>query len=280
MNIKNKILLITKGIFWTIAIAILVIGWLTLSGFNLYCAIFLTCSSESISWWSLFITLIGLPILFSQLYLLRKTIIETIKEPRIEIGLLPEPIDNEVVFNKKPLPTKQVFDLKYLQDIRDNPSQSAILTADTIFPLRLVVANSGNNVAQQIKIKVSIIAYPTNEKPFFGVFDTVGKKFKPLPNFEFVYNSGNDRLVFPDDFEVFSLLITRGLEKHHELFYNSDVSDFMPIGIYKMKLVVWADKMSKSASQIITIEVVDSRDKKDALPSKQQTNSIVPTIRN
>jgi hypothetical protein len=278
VNRKNMFLLITKRLLWTLAIAVLVLGWLALSGFNLYCAIFLTCSSESISWWSLLITLIGLPILFSQLYLLRRTIVETIKEPRIGIGLLPEPINNEVVFNKKPLPTKQVFDLKYMQGIRDNPAQSAHLTADTIFPLRLVVANSGSNVAQQIKIKVSIIAYPTDEKPFFGVFDTVGKKFKPLPNYEYVFNSGNDRPIFPDDFEVFSFFITRGMEKHHELFYNSDVGDFMPVGIYKMKCVVWADKMSKSASQIITIEVVDSRDKKNALPSKQQAYVKAPEI--
>ncbi len=260
-----------KKVLWAMMLFCLIAGWLVLSGFNLYCAISYRCISDASGWWSLFITVIGLPVVVVQLYLLRKTLLDTIREPKIEIGLLTEPIDYTQIFSNSKLPAKQSYNVQqYLEELRLTITAETLTRAD-FSPVRMVIANVGNYVAQKIKIRVSLISYPGENPPFYFIMDPIDDKFKPLPNLQdFVFGGSGDRAIFPDDFEAFPVFIGPSKEAIFGSSLRVSTAEGFYPGTYRFRCTVWADRLSKAISKELEIEITDSQKQDKEKASLQQ----------
>jgi hypothetical protein len=145
----RKIGKLAKKIFGGLILAVLITFWVFISGFNLYCATTpLACNSSSLTWWSMFLSAFGLPILAVQMYLLRKTFEEGTWKPEISVGIFlttPRPDD---IMKLDELPKKAII---RCDDFIDEDFQPIS---------KIIIRNSGKAAAKNIKIQVSLIEYP------------------------------------------------------------------------------------------------------------------------
>lgn len=221
MNMKirsalKKISELLQKIIWGLVIITLALGWLAISGVNLYCATTLTCNSASLTWWSMFLSVFGLPILAVQMYLLRKTVEEGTWKPKISIGLVKIPQSPKEIMKLDTLPAQALIDfsdfIKPFQSLMYDESKgildrNALKTraterANQQLP-KIVIRNTGKSAAKSIKIQIYLLEYPEQTiKPIIQ-FD----KSKSLLDTDFLVKE-LEVLVHPGDYTdfIFSIM--------------------------------------------------------------------------
>jgi hypothetical protein len=276
VNTLKKLGRFSQNILWGLTLAVLVIGWLAISGLNLYCAINLSCDPASLTWWSMFLSVFGLPILAVQMYLLRKTIEEGTWKPNISIGFLtttPEPDD--------------------IMNLDELPQKATVHYNDFMSLTKIIIRNSGKSAAKNIKIQVSLIEYPTQP----SIPEMQLDKSKHLSTMK-VLVANLETVVHPGDFNEFIFAInsdqSRKLDELGDLLrqcseylngawqsfsstpdlkkypywsknYNEIIataeqfSRLLIIGKYLFEVKVWADGINPVCKKII-LEVADYPD--------------------
>jgi hypothetical protein len=215
----RKIWRLSKSIIWGLILAILLIGWLSISGLNFYCAIALTCNPVSLTWWGSFFSVFGLPILAVQMYLLRKTFEEGTWKPNISIGFLKTPQSPQEVIKLDELPTyatinlsnfiesfSRIFDQAQSAEIKygggsydgDNLSNRLLEQFDQHLT-KLVIRNKGKSTAKSIKIQILLFDnYP---------YQTIKPKIRFDESKSFLNSDvlvvNLKAIIHPDDFDEF-----------------------------------------------------------------------------
>jgi hypothetical protein len=273
-NIK-KAWRISRSIFGALTLIVLIVGWLIMGGLNLYCAINLTCDPTPLTWWSMFLSVFGLPVLVIQMYLLRKTVEEGIWKPVISLG----------IFKATPPPD-------IIMKFDELPKQVPITYKDYKEPSKIIIRNMGKAAAKSVKIQVSLLQFPIEHLMPKIYFD----ESKCLSNGK-VLILNLDAIIHAGDFNEFILSIESGLSEeisevvsllpqcvdylrtshtkahiyaievknyphlaasdHNELIYEAyDYSRSLNVGKYIFEVKVWADGMNPT-SEKITVEVED-----------------------
>lgn len=207
----RKIGKITQKIFGGLILAVLITFWFLISGFNLYCATnFHACNADSLTWWSMFLSVFGLPILAVQMYLLRKTFEEGAWKPEISVGIFfttPEPDD---VMKLDELPKKATihYDDNFNVDFRNRYYDDPISRNFEIVS-KIVIRNNGKAAAKNVKIQVSLIEYP--KQPLTP--ELIIEKFGEI-SITNVLVANLENMIHPGDFHEFRFFIDSHIYDH------------------------------------------------------------------
>ena len=206
-KLLQKVPYAVKWLFFATVIVIFVIGWLCFSVFTMHCAVSLECNANTTGWWSLFITVLGLPVLMVQIIFLQKTILENVQKPNIEMGIWTSEINRSKIMSS-------TLSKKFSEDL-SNLSKYTEITGGRVelkTPICLLIKNTGNQSIRSMKVLITLSKHSSGENVYFSIIHNTDKalepanKLSPFPK-EFIFQrSDATSFLFPDDFEFFSVV--------------------------------------------------------------------------
>lgn len=258
-----------QWIFLIISLIILIPAWLYLFGFSLYCSTSLSCNADASGWWSLFITVVGIPIVIFQLYGLRNSIESLINKPEVEIGIdifapyLPQASQKERP-SKLPVETSLSVPAlnQFLANVNEHPEILRLGVEDLksfAAPIRILIKNTGKRSLQYYKISLTIKSFPGNRLPVLFI-----DQFRSTPDHKAIFfNGGADNIIYPGDGEELQLYLVPDeltlqaitVKRHINRDQGPDSGDLYFPGKYEFVCTIWGEGMDRPEQETLTLWV-------------------------
>lgn len=210
---KNK-----QQLLW----GIIILGTVLLGAYVVKIALSLDYEAAS-GWWQVFLGIVGIPILYSELVRLRKAVE---KKPALNIGI--------VNINDYPL-----------SNVRIMKQLPTLVRVGKGYPyFAVAIRNTGTFPAKFVKIHLEFRRPDHIEglaRPTVKVYKNPEENddgFQKDTNFDFMFIGGSDWVLYPNDTDIFPFIMSTTMIKETE---PVEIRERPPLGDYYFHCTVWAE---------------------------------------